>query len=231
MNQFLTFLGDNRGKDLNFISRKQISDFQQSIAKRLSPATANLALKILRVALKDVFRYGLIQSSPADQIKILATKAARAERRPFTVTELRAVYRRTNAEWKGMFLFGLYTGQRLKDIATLTSGNLDLEADELRLTTHKTGRRQIVPLAKPLRDYVVENLLNSDAPNAPLFLAHMLPSKRVVPFKPSATPSMKFLCRADSQSPARKRILVVDTASSGGRILFRFTVYATPQRA
>ncbi len=68
-----------------------------------------------------------------------------------------------------MILFGLYTGQRLKDIATLTSANIDLEEREVRLTTHKTRRRQIIPLAKPLREFIVENLLNSDKPNAPLF--------------------------------------------------------------
>lgn len=68
-----------------------------------------------------------------------------------------------------MILFGLYTGQRLKDIATLTSANIDLEERELRLTTHKTRRRQIIPLAEPLREYIVENLLNSDSPNEPLF--------------------------------------------------------------
>jgi integrase len=165
----LTFLGDSKSKDLNFITRRQIAEFQQSIAKRLSAATANLALKILRVAFKEAYREGLIQTSPADQIKVIASIGETRQRRPFTLNELRPVYRSATVEWKGMILFGLYSGQRLKDIATLTSGNIDLESDELRLTTHKTSRRQIIPLAKPLREFIVEHLLNSDEPNAPLF--------------------------------------------------------------
>jgi integrase len=170
INQFLTFLGDHKTKDLNFISRRQISDFQQSIATRLSPVTANLALKILRVAFKQAYRDGLIQNSPADQIKVIANKTGERERRgPFTIDQLRAIYRHADEEWKGMILFGLYSGQRLKDIATLTSGNIDLEADELRLITHKTHRQQIIPLATPLRDFILEKLLNNDNPNSPLF--------------------------------------------------------------
>jgi integrase len=167
--QFLASLGDNASKDLNFVSRKQIADFQSQIATRLTPATANLALKILRVAFKQAHRDGLLQQSPADQIQILARRGEERERQPFSLDELRTVYKKAHGEWRGLILFGLYTGQRLKDIATLTNANLDVEERELRLTTHKTHRRQIVPLAEPLREYIVENLLDSDSPNSPLF--------------------------------------------------------------
>ena len=47
-------------------------------------------------------------------------------------------------------LFGLYTGQRLGDLARVRWENLDLERMILSLTTRKTRRRQILPLAKPL---------------------------------------------------------------------------------
>ena len=49
-----------------------------------------------------------------------------------------------------MILFGVYTGLRLQDIATLDWGNLDLKRKEVTVTTGKTGRTQILPLAKPL---------------------------------------------------------------------------------
>src|ERR1700730_13350641 len=41
--QFLSHLGENASKDLNFVTRKQIAAFRDEIAKRLSPSTANLA--------------------------------------------------------------------------------------------------------------------------------------------------------------------------------------------
>jgi integrase len=67
-----------------------------------------------------------------------------------------------------MVLFGLYTGQRLGDIASLTWQNVDLQSRELRLQTEKTGRRQIMPLAAPVIRYL-EALPSSDDPAAPVF--------------------------------------------------------------
>jgi integrase len=40
----------------------------------------------------------------------------------------------------GSILFGLCTGQRLGDIATLRWNDLDLARGELRLSTRKTGK-------------------------------------------------------------------------------------------
>jgi hypothetical protein len=38
-------------------------------------------------------------------------------RRPFKLTELQSLFRAASGEWPGLILFGLYTGQRLGDIA------------------------------------------------------------------------------------------------------------------
>lgn len=71
-------------------------------------------------------------------------------------------------EWRGMILFGLYTGQRLGDIATLTWANIDLTRAEIKLTTGKTGRRQILPLVGPLLKFV-KKLPAAKDPTPPLF--------------------------------------------------------------
>ena len=169
VNQLLQFLGDRADGDLFFLTRKDIADFRDSIARRLSSATANLALKVLRVAFGQAFRDGLIQASPASQVTTISRKGFRSNRRGFTLPELQRLYRTANDEWRGLLLFGLYSGQRLKDVATLSAQNLDLDRDELRWVTSKTGRQQIIPLAKPLREYIEEHLLGSDDPAAPLF--------------------------------------------------------------
>lgn len=67
-----------------------------------------------------------------------------------------------------MILAGLYTGQRLKDIASLTWANVDMERGEIRLSTSKTGRHQVIPIASPLRSYLAE-LPVTDLATAPLF--------------------------------------------------------------
>ena len=69
--------------------------------------------------------------------------------------------------WKSMILFGLYTGQRLADIATLRWSNVDVVKGEIRLTTRKTEKVMILPIATPLRRYL-EALPSSDDVNTPL---------------------------------------------------------------
>ena len=77
----------------------------------------------------------------------------------------------------GFILFGLYTGQRLKDITRLTWNNIDLENQELRFVTSKTGRRMSIPLASPLLAHL-QSLPSTDDPAAPLFPnAHVIASK------------------------------------------------------
>lgn len=70
-------------------------------------------------------------------------------------------------EWKHLIMFGLYTGQRLGDLSTLTWNNLDLVQEELRFISKKTGRNVILPLAQPLIQ--VTNRWTKKAGTSPLF--------------------------------------------------------------
>jgi integrase len=88
-------------------------------------------------------------------------------KRPFTLPELRAVLAVADPEWRSLILFGLYTGQRLSDLITLSWHNIDLERNEVRLITSKTSRTMIIPMAPPLRAHI-ESLPASDDPQAPL---------------------------------------------------------------
>ena len=89
-------------------------------------------------------------------------------RRPFAIPELRKILKAADDEWRGMILFGLYTGQRLRDIANLTWQNLDLHSNELAFVSGKTGRRMRIPLAAPLQRYIA-TLPAGDDPEQPLF--------------------------------------------------------------
>jgi integrase len=113
-------------------------------------------------------RDGLIDVNEAERVTLLKRRNDRFERRAFTLEELKRILEASGDEWRGMILFGLYTGQRLGDIAGLTWSNIDLQRSELRLVTGKTGRQQIIPLAKPLLSFV-EALPAGDTPDAPLF--------------------------------------------------------------
>jgi len=68
---------------------------------------------------------------------------------PLKIKEIKAILSVADDEWRSMIRFGLYSGQRLSDIALLTWANIDLERNEIRFVARKTGKT-IVP-ANPRR--------------------------------------------------------------------------------
>ncbi len=166
---FLTSLGDRTEVDVAQITKNDVAKYRNAVLARTSVATANKALKYLRVALGVAHKDGLTQDNPAAKLDTLRRNANRGtERRAFTLEELQALLKHAKGEWRGLLLFGLYTGQRLKDLASLTWQNVDVVQNQLRLVTGKTGRQIIVPLAAPVLAYI-EGLPSTDDPAAPLF--------------------------------------------------------------
>lgn len=165
---FAAFLGEKADQPIHYVTPAQIASWRDAKAAKATPRTANNKLKVIRTLFQSAWRDGLITDNPA--AKVPALKVGEATRRPFTLPELKTILRAASIEWRGMVLAGVYTGQRLKDIASLTWSNVDTERGEIRLSTSKTGRRQIIPIAKPLLSYL-EELPAGDNPRAPLFPA------------------------------------------------------------
>jgi integrase len=165
---FLTHLGDRSRLDLNYLTAKDLLSFRNKLLKRVAPSTVNQAVKILRIALNQAKREGLIQTNPAAQVMRVKLAGDEVERRAFTLPELKQILRVATDEWRGMVAFGLYTGQRLGDIARLTWNNIDVERQEIRFATAKTKRRTVLPIAAPLLDYLT-GLSAAENPSQPLF--------------------------------------------------------------
>ena len=166
--QFLDHIKHKAAADIKKVTALDVSGFRDAAAQRLSVGTANLMLKVLRSVFATARREGLIDDNPAERVTILKRNKNSTSRRPFTMPELKKIMKHADDEWRGMILFGLYTGQRLGDIASLTWQNVDLARKEIRFTTDKTGRRQILPLVGPLLKFV-KKLPASTDPAAPLF--------------------------------------------------------------
>lgn len=166
--QFVTHLGKKAAGDLNDISRADVIAFRDSLGARLSESTANLAVKIVRMVLKEALIAGLVDGNVALGVRPVKRRGKANTRRAFTLPELKRIIRKANGEWRGIILFGLYTGQRLGDVAKLTWQNLDLERHELAFVTAKTGRNQQIPLATPLRRFIA-TMDAGDDPKQPLF--------------------------------------------------------------
>jgi integrase len=164
--RFLEFLKLRADEDLADITKADLVEFRKELSGKVGPGRVNFYVKVLRMFFKAAHRDGYLLENPAQYLDIVRNRAS-GRRRPLTIEEIRAVIAIADPEWQSLIRFGLYTGQRLSDLACLTWSNIDLERGEIRLTTRKTDRRLTIPIAKPLREHL-ESLPGSDEPSAPL---------------------------------------------------------------
>lgn len=166
VNEFVGAMGSKAALGLQHIAPTDLAAYRDRSAAAATARTANNKLKIVRTMLQTAWRDGFIQENPAAKVSPLKTEES--IRRPFTLPELKKLLAVASEEWKGMILVGLYTGQRLKDVATLSWTNVDLARNEISLTTSKTRRRQMIPLARPLQAFFL-GLSAPDSARAPVF--------------------------------------------------------------
>lgn len=151
------------------ISKEDVVRFRDTIASRLKTSTANNYLKVTKVFFRQAKVDGIIADNVAEDVPTLKVRHNdEDERQPFTVEQLRAILQRADGELYGIILFGYYSGLRLNDICLLTWRHVDTATRSLNRKTAKTGRRQILPLAEPLMDWL-SGLPAVDDPNAPVF--------------------------------------------------------------
>ena len=167
MRQLLESLGGRADDDMALVNRDDLARFRDAQAARVAPATANLMLKIARLVFAAAEADGVVPKNEARHVKRVRERAGRVRRRAFTIEEIRRIVAVCGAEWRSMVLFGLYTGARLGELASLTWQWVDLARNEVRFVTRKTDRPMIVPLARPLREHI-ERLPAGDNPRQPL---------------------------------------------------------------
>ena len=138
------------------------------MVNQVSAKTANHDLKTLKMFFKSARRDSVVTEDPTEFVETVRKERRVKIKRPFTLAELRSVLGLASNEWRSMILFGLYTGQRLGDIATLRWNNLDLVRGELRLSTRKTDKTLVLPLAAPLRKHLESLSPSSNEPSAPI---------------------------------------------------------------
>ena len=163
---YLDYLGERANLEMSRLTQADVIGFRNKEMERLSATSVNHSVKFLRMVFKSARADGVILDSPAEFVGTVANRN-RTQRRAFTLPELKLVLDHSGPEWRSMIYFGLYTGQRLGDLAVLTWQNIDLDQREIRLQTAKTERQQILPIATPLLRHIM-SLPISDDPKAPV---------------------------------------------------------------
>jgi integrase len=153
--KFLTYLGKMAEKEIGEITREELEGFRDELAERLAPKTVNHHVKVLRMVFRDARDRALLADDPTEFVKTVKSRKV-LERRPFTMDEIRLVLGHCNPEWRSMVLFGLYTGQRLGDIARFKWRNVDLKRKSISLVTAKTGKELTIPLPPDLHKHLAD---------------------------------------------------------------------------
>ena len=168
LERFYRFLGAKADKNIAGVTATEISTFRDKLATELSTNTANLAVKTLRVCFGAAYGNDLLTSNTAAKVKKL--KLARlGSRREFKPAEIRLLLQAAgDSEWHGMILIGLYTGQRLGDVARLRWGDVRLDTREIVFRVSKTKETLPLPMARHLIDYI-ESVPSTDDPSAFVF--------------------------------------------------------------
>lgn len=152
-------------KSFTALTAPLITRIRDQQAETFAPTTINLRLDILRVALNSAVRENLLASNPALSVKKLPAK--QSTRREFRPAELEILLSHVTGEWRTLVLLGLYTAQRLNDLASLQWRHLDLAEGTIRFRASKTGALVALPLAAPLLEALTA-LPTSDDINSPV---------------------------------------------------------------
>lgn len=162
LNDFVEYVG--KDKLISIVKRANALGFRALIAEQTSNATANIAMRIMSGVFACAMNEGVIVGNPFAKVKPLVSDSI--TKKHFTFAQVKRLFGVADAEWQSLILFGLYTGQRLGDIATLTWSQVDFEQKEILFTTQKTGRN----MATPAPDIIWEHIASLDRglPESPI---------------------------------------------------------------
>jgi integrase len=169
---FLEHLKDRADKPLASLASSQIASFMSARSKLgLAASTVNIDAKVIRTALNNARRQGLIPTNPAEAVDLPSIDSV--QRGTFTNAEVKMLVDAAEGEWKTMILLAYYTGARLSDCCRMTwTGDrsegqgkiregVDLAAGTLTYWQHKTKKLVVIPM-HPEIQALLEGIANAD---------------------------------------------------------------------
>jgi integrase len=150
---FLAALGDKADTPIRAITQGDVYAWQSSELGRVRPSTAKLHTRLIREAFKQAIAGQYREADPFAGLEPI--KAGKAIRKGFTIQQIQDLLKAApSEEWRSMIIFGVYSGQRLGDLAALTWRNLDPVEGTLTIRAKKTGNDVSIPIPPPLLRHI-----------------------------------------------------------------------------
>lgn len=156
MDAFIASLGSKANALISLVTYQDaISYLNKRSLSKVASKTLSTEAKILSSAFNLAKRLQIIQENPFEKaLALKPIKVSSSQKVEFTKDEIQALLTIANPEWKGVILFGMYSGARLTDCTTMRWENVDLEKREIYYFSTKNTKDMILPMHTTLFDYL-----------------------------------------------------------------------------
>ncbi len=152
--EFIAHLGKRAVLPLNAIGSSDCIAFRdRCTGLGRTPSSVTNLLKCLSAAFESAKKEGFIPHNPWNAVPVLKDPEKR-RRQVFTPEQIRSLLNAASNSWRGLILFGYFTGLRLQDIVNLQWENLDLESGMLRITARKTNKDITIALHPDVKSWL-----------------------------------------------------------------------------
>jgi len=150
VDDFLNHIGIKADRLLREVTPADIRSWRDALKRKgLAAPTVNDAIKLLRMPFKAAHDAGYIEINPCtkNSVRPVKDEARNVEKDVFTPEQLASLINAAPSEdWKGVIVSGYYTGLRLRDIADMEWGAVNLSKQIITLTTRKTRKDVTIPI-------------------------------------------------------------------------------------
>jgi integrase len=153
--QFLAMIPEGKAEtDLSLLTSEDVRQFRDTLrADGRTAATVNDAVKAIRTALNAARREGLVVVNVAEAVTMLAE--AETIRKTFAAEDVRRIVEASEGDWRGVILFGFFTGASLTDITNLHWRQIDIEAGTMTYARKKSDVPVVMPLHPELAAWLL----------------------------------------------------------------------------
>jgi integrase len=164
--KLLEYFAERSDQPIAEVTYSDLVNFRNQLARQIGASSVNHDIVALKMIFKAARRLKRISEDPSEFLTPVreVDDPLQEKRRPFTIQELKTLLAAADPEWQSMIKFGLYTGGRLGDIATLRWSSVDVERGELKIQARKTRKITLLPIIGPLASHIAA-LPGSDDPH------------------------------------------------------------------